>query len=81
MLHALIIAALACPPGSDDRQAWCAAVQSGSAWIADWNGDGIVDVYDLAAYVDDYFSGRGCADLDCDGLNPDDLGEFINAWA
>lgn len=76
-----ILAVIACPPEAVDAEAWCDALQSGSANVADWNRDGAVDELDLAAYVADYFAGEPCADLDCAGLNADDLGEFINAWA
>jgi hypothetical protein len=47
----------------------------------DWNADGTVDVFDLLAYLDDWFTLDPAAELDLiEGITVFDLLTYLNGW-
>jgi hypothetical protein len=68
---------------SDEREACAdeadAAVFPGTIYAADTNGDLAVDVFDLLAFLDAWFS--GAADRNPDGVTDVfDLLDYLDAW-
>ncbi|MBX3402627.1 MAG: hypothetical protein KF699_04355 [Phycisphaeraceae bacterium] len=48
---------------------------------ADWDGNGVVEVADIFAYLADFFASHPCADLDLShGVDPGDIFVFLGYW-
>lgn len=88
-----LVFSFACPPdnvGAPCLDYWNVAPHAGGdpliCFNADWDGDGFLTPDDISDYITDFYTQMalpvpmGCADVDCNGLDEDDLSTWITLF-